>query len=74
MANKYFIVTNKNGDKRLIQAKTKASALSYAIGTEFTCEPAKTPDVIELLASGGQIEAVGTSPTAPADQADQAAA
>lgn len=56
MANKHFIVTNKAGTKRLIQAKNKGEALSFVIGSEYTCEIAKTSDVVEMFTNGVQME------------------
>jgi len=54
--NKHFIVTNKNGDKRLIQAKNKNAALAHVIGSEYTCELAKTTDVVDMFTNGAQLE------------------
>lgn len=68
MTAKHFLITNKDGAKRLIQAKTKGAALAYAIGTEYTCVPAKTNDVIDVLANGGHVE-FASAPSAPAPAA-----
>lgn len=53
---KHFIVTNKDGQKRLIEAANKAAALSHVIGSEYQCEPAKTADVVALFAAGITLE------------------
>lgn len=55
---KHFIVTNKEGQKRLIEAANKAAALSHVVGSEYQCEPAKTADVVALFANGVALEVV----------------
>lgn len=56
MASKHFIVTDKSGKKRLVQAKNKGAALAYVVGTEYSCEIAKTGDAVKFMQGGGAVE------------------
>lgn len=54
--NKYFLVTGKDKKERLVEAKNRGEALSYVIGSDYSCDVAKTEEVIQFLSCGGALE------------------
>ncbi len=51
-----YIVTDKAGDTRLVQASNQAQALRHAAINQFTVRAATANEVIELMTSGVQPE------------------
>ncbi len=51
-----YIITDKSGATRLVQASNQAQALRHAAINQFTVRTATANDVLELMAKGVQPE------------------
>jgi hypothetical protein len=56
---KVFVVTDRDGNERLVRAYTSADALRHVTPT-FNVTPADQDDIISLMASGVAVETAGT--------------
>jgi hypothetical protein len=56
---KVYIVTDRDGNERLVRAYTSADALRHVTPT-FNVTPADQDDIISLMASGVAVETAGT--------------
>jgi hypothetical protein len=66
---KVYIVTDRDGNERLVRAYTSADALRHVTPT-FNVTPADQDDIISLMALGVAVETAGTSEQElPADEA-----
>lgn len=66
---KVYIVTDRDGNERLVRAYTAADALRHVTPT-FNVTPADQDDIISLMASGVAVETVGIQEQElPADEA-----
>lgn len=55
-ATRPYIVTDKAGDTRLVQASNQAQALRHAATNQFTVRAATANEVLELMTRGVQPE------------------
>ena len=55
---KVFVVTDRDGNERLVRAYTSADALRHVTPT-FNVTPADQDDIISLMASGVAVETAG---------------
>lgn len=66
---KVFVVTDRDGNERLVRAYTSADALRHVTPT-FNVVQADQDDIISLMASGVAVETAGTQEQElPADEA-----
>ena len=66
---KVYIVTDRDGNERLVRAYTSADALRHVTPT-FNVVQADQDDIISLMASGVAVETAGaTEQELPADEA-----
>lgn len=66
---KVFVVTDRDGNERLVRAYTSADALRHVTPT-FNVTPADQDDIISLMAAGVAVETAGIQEQElPADEA-----
>ena len=61
---KVFVVTDRDGNERLVRAYTSADALRHVTPT-FNVTPADQDDIISLMAAGVAVETVGIQDETP---------
>ena len=61
---KVFVVTDRDGNERLVRAYTSADALRHVTPT-FNVTPADQDDIISLMASGVAVETAGIQDETP---------
>lgn len=57
---KVYIVTDRDGNERLVRAYTSADALRHVTPT-FSVAPASQDDIISLMAAGVAVETAGVA-------------
>jgi hypothetical protein len=66
---KVFVVTDRDGNERLVRAHTSADVFRHVTPT-FGIAPASQDDIISLMASGVEVETAGIQEQElPADEA-----
>ena len=66
---KVFVVTDRDGNERLVRAYTVGQAVAHVTPT-FSVTPADQDDIISLMASGVAVETAGVvEQELPADEA-----
>jgi hypothetical protein len=64
---KTYVVSQEDGDDRLVRAYTPAGALKHCM-PELKVHLASHDDIIELMAGGCPVETVGLPEAVPADE------
>lgn len=72
MQTRIYVVVEKDGTKRMIEATSQAQAIRHCVKDRFTASVATAKDVADLSRAGIQVERAGEEQPATESNGDQA--